>query len=265
MSLLINEPPLQVLPSLAAKIGLNEAMFLQQLHFRLQISTNIRDNYKWIYKTYQEWQGEFPFWSVETVKRTITKLEKSGYIITTSDYNKMKMDKTKWYRIDYTKLINHPTGQNDLFDRSKCSIGEGQSDLPDEVKMTRAIPKEIKKSNNNVDPELNLVHEIINYLNNKAHKNFKSRSTATRKLINGRLKEGYTLEDFKRVIDVKTQQWLNNPEMNKYLQPSTLFSPSKFENYLNENLTPRIEMKSNMPSAPSTGPLNLNFNAGEDM
>ena len=105
MNLLIKESPLQVLPSLAMQVGLNEAMVLQQLHFRSLISNNVRDGHKWVYKTYEEWKNEeFPFWSVDTIKRAIRRLEDNGYIISTSSYNRMKMDKTKWYRIDYTKL-----------------------------------------------------------------------------------------------------------------------------------------------------------------
>ena len=52
MNLLINESPLQVIPSLAMQVGLNAAILLQQLHFRSLISPNMRDGHKWVYKTY---------------------------------------------------------------------------------------------------------------------------------------------------------------------------------------------------------------------
>ena len=105
MNLLIEETPLQVIPSLAVEVGFNEAIILQQLHFRLLSSEFERDGHKWFYKTYDEWKNEeFPFWSVDTIKRTIRKLEKKGYIISTAQYNHLKMDKTKWYRIDYLAL-----------------------------------------------------------------------------------------------------------------------------------------------------------------
>ncbi|MFS0574103.1 hypothetical protein AB1K83_00575 [Sporosarcina sp. 179-K 3D1 HS] len=101
MKLLINDSPLLVLPSLATKLGLNEAVILQQLHFRSLISKNRKDGHVWVYKTYEEWHEEFPFWSERTIKRTIRKLEEKGYIISTSAHNKLKIDRTKWYRIDY--------------------------------------------------------------------------------------------------------------------------------------------------------------------
>ena len=53
--LLISEQPLQVLPGLAAKIGLNEAIFLQQLHYWLVKSKHEHDELRWVYNTYEEW------------------------------------------------------------------------------------------------------------------------------------------------------------------------------------------------------------------
>ncbi|WP_227396806.1 DnaD domain-containing protein [Jeotgalibacillus aurantiacus] len=102
--LLINESPLQVLPGLAVKIGLNEAVILQQMHYWLNHSKNFRDGRKWVFKTYREWQLEFPFWTERTVKRVFASLEKMELVISTSEYNEMSIDKTKWYSIDYDKL-----------------------------------------------------------------------------------------------------------------------------------------------------------------
>ena len=75
--------------------------------------------------------------------------------------------------------------------------------------------------------------EVIDYLNEKTGKHYRSKAAATRKLIKARFAEGYTLEDFKRVIDTKTSQWLNT-DQDKFLRPETLFRPSHFESYLNE-------------------------------
>jgi DnaD/phage-associated family protein len=101
--LLLDEKPLMVLPKLAASIGLNESIVLQQLHFWLERSNHVYEGYKWVYNTYEEWKEQFPFWSESTIRRIITKLEKKGFIIT-GNFNRSKIDKTKWYRIDYEKL-----------------------------------------------------------------------------------------------------------------------------------------------------------------
>lgn len=75
--------------------------------------------------------------------------------------------------------------------------------------------------------------EIVDYLNLKASKNFNPTTKVTQQHIKARWNEGFRLDDFKRVIDVKTGQWLSNAEMNPYLRPQTLFN-TKFEAYLNE-------------------------------
>ena len=75
---------------------------------------------------------------------------------------------------------------------------------------------------------------IIGHLNKSTGKNFKASSSKTRSLIDARLKEGYTVEDFYKVIDTKTLEW-KGTNFEKYLRPETLFGP-KFEGYLNESM-----------------------------
>lgn len=82
------------------------------------------------------------------------------------------------------------------------------------------------------------IAQIFDYLNQKTGRHYTGRSEAQRKFIIARLKEGYTLEEFKRVIDNKTAAWLNDPERSVYLRPETLFG-TKFETYLNDTETNR--------------------------
>lgn len=77
------------------------------------------------------------------------------------------------------------------------------------------------------------VEEIVNFLNEKTGKRFQSRGE-TERLINGRLNEGYTIDDFKKVITIKCNEWKDDPKYSRYLQPSTLFAPSHFDEYLNQ-------------------------------
>ncbi len=77
---------------------------------------------------------------------------------------------------------------------------------------------------------------IIDYLNLKANTKYKSTAGATKKLIKARLDEGFTIDDFKTVIDKKVATWLHDPQFSQYLRPSTLFQASKFEGYLNERV-----------------------------
>lgn len=95
--------------------------------------------------------------------------------------------------------------------------------------------------NNTDNTSLNrkIIEEVINYLNEKTEKNFKSNTKNTVDFINGRLNEGYTIEDFKKVIDNKVNDWKDDPINDAYLRPSTLFRPSNFENYLNQKSIPK--------------------------
>lgn len=93
--LLISEGPVMIIPSLAVKIGLNEAVVLQQIHYWVSSSSNVIKGRKWIFNTYKEWQKQLPFWSESTIKRTIRSLEDQGYLIS-ANFNKLKIDKTKW-------------------------------------------------------------------------------------------------------------------------------------------------------------------------
>lgn len=93
--------------------------------------------------------------------------------------------------------------------------------------------KEKKNKKENKDKE-SFQKNIIEYFNKITGQKRSLTCDGTNKLINGRLEEGKTVEDFKHVIDTKTFQWLKDPKMRKYLRPSTLFLPGKFEDYLNE-------------------------------
>lgn len=75
--------------------------------------------------------------------------------------------------------------------------------------------------------------EIIDYLNEKANTKYRSSGAKTKTLIRARANDGFYLDDFKKVIDTKASQWLNDPKMKKFLRPETLFG-TKFEGYLNE-------------------------------
>lgn len=90
------------------KTGLNKAIFLNQLNYWIELNEkseiNFQDGYYWSYSSYPKMiERDFPYWSVDTLKRTVTSLEKYGIVIS-ANYNSMKMDKKKWYRIDYKRL-----------------------------------------------------------------------------------------------------------------------------------------------------------------
>lgn len=111
--LLIDEYPLLVLPSLAMEIGLHEAIVLQQIHYWIEIEKksdkkevkekHYRNGRWWIYNTYEQWQDQFPYWCIRTIKGIFKKLEDMDLLIS-GNFNKFGYDRTKWYTINYEVL-----------------------------------------------------------------------------------------------------------------------------------------------------------------
>lgn len=77
---------------------------------------------------------------------------------------------------------------------------------------------------------------IVGYLNEKAGTHYKATTEKTKSAIRARLAEGFTVDDFKTVIDKKCAEWIGDPKMEQYLRPETLFG-TKFESYLNAKVT----------------------------
>lgn len=115
---------------------------------------------------------------------------------------------------------------------------DNDSDLKEKKHILSGNPTECTQSKPNAaqrkDKYADESSIIVEYLNLKTGKKFEDKSKDTRRLISARLNEGYTVDDFKRVIDIKTAEWLGNPDMDKYLRPSTLFAAGHFEGYLNQ-------------------------------
>lgn len=78
-----------------------------------------------------------------------------------------------------------------------------------------------------------LAHDAMEYLNQVTEKKYKTKSQHTDEMINKLAEDGYTIDDIKKVIDIKTQQW-KGTDMEKFLRPKTLFAIENFSGYLNE-------------------------------
>ena len=112
----------------------------------------------------------------------------------------------------------------------KVHLGSAKSAFQ-EVQKVHTIKTENTKTENN-NNKLSICKEVISYLNLKAKKNFKVDTASHQKFIKARLKEGYVLEDFKKVVDIMVAKW-KGTEYEQYLQPQTLFG-NKMDNYLNQ-------------------------------
>ncbi|HEU4167451.1 TPA: conserved phage C-terminal domain-containing protein [Streptococcus pneumoniae] len=118
----------------------------------------------------------------------------------------------------------------------KVHLGSVENTLS-EVQKVHTIKTENTKTENN-NNKLLICKEVISYLNLKAKKNFKVDTASHQKFIKARLKEGYVLEDFKKVVDIMVAKW-KSTEYEQYLQPQTLFG-NKMDNYLNQPMPQKV-------------------------
>ena len=129
------------------------------------------------------------------------------------------------YQMDtQVKLSQVKSGEVKL---SQAKLSKGKLSKTRQDKTSRDQPEADSVS-------LEDVKEVIDYLNQKAGTKYRSTTAATKRLVGARLKEGFTVDDCKKVIDNKVTDWLYDEKMKNYLRPNTLFQASKFESYLNE-------------------------------
>ena len=156
--------------------------------------------------------------TTQKVRTILKNLEKKGYIEFLTSGSKGK-ESTLKITIKQQLFNNNVTNKSEQLQQV-----EGDNQQQSNNNVTTLSKK--KEKNNNI------YSLVIDYLNKKANTNYRASTKNTQSFINARVSEGYTVEDFKKVIDSKSKEWLNT-DFEKYLRPTTLFG-TKFENYLNE-------------------------------
>jgi hypothetical protein len=149
-ALLIHESPLQVLPSLAVSIGLNEAIVLQQVHYWLGMSKNVHDGRLWVYNTYEQWAEQFPFWSPEFIRKIVKSL-RDKKLIEARQLSPNAWDKTNSYTINYEVLeeVCAP-----IPDAVKLTASKRKNPPHGDGKKSRIQPDESSASNRENPPHL---------------------------------------------------------------------------------------------------------------
>ena len=205
---------------IAQRYGINCAVILQNIWHWVQKNeangTNFYDGTYWTYNSVKAFTLQYPYLSQKQIRTALQKLCDEG-ILKTGNYNAAQYDRTLWYAIT---------------EKGKCILLTGQKEMPAEENGIASKGEPIPDINTDVHADVKPYKDIVSYLNEKAGKRYKPTSKKIQSLINARMKEGFTLEDFKIVIDNKCAQWLRDEKMNEYLRPSTLFG-TKFEEYLN--------------------------------
>ena len=167
---------------------------------------------------------------IGVIKRALEVFQQMGMIEIVDDIymvtNWMKYQNTS--QLEHMKLL-HNERQKRYRERQKLKL-EQKSDVTSDEKKTVIVDDFCSICNMYY---LDIYKEIINYLNTKTNSNYRYTTKKYQRLIHARCEDGYTIENFKTVIDKKTSEWLGT-KMEKYLQPDTLFADGHFDSYLNQ-------------------------------
>lgn len=222
----------------AKEHGVNEAIMYQ--YFSYWIAKNkandkhFYDGYTWTYNSQKALTELFPFWNRAKIQRIISSLENQGLLIK-GNYNQLAYDRTTWYALP---KFEQSVVQNQTVNCSDLNNERFKNEQP--IPINYQLTKQLTTENKDIVEQSSTApipyEEIVQYLNQKTGKNFKHTSKVTQRHIRARLAEGFTVSDFKQVIDKKCSDWLRDQKMKEYLRPETLFG-TKFESYLNSKTT----------------------------
>jgi len=199
----------------------------------------------------QDWADHILTWDQETAYKFVVALLEYGF------YNN---DTWEPQNVAVARILDEAKKQLDAnrekyeakAERAKSARGQ-KSSLKSEQKSSlnsSSIDIDIDNISSNEDikdivGKPDDIKVIVDYLNERTGSHFKANTAETKKSIKARLKEGYTVDDFKRVIDSKVKDWADDDRMKDYLRPQTLFRPANFEAYLNAANRPRQPDKKN--------------------
>lgn len=158
-------------------------------------------------------------WSRNRVRRFLAILEEDGMITTERTPYGTTVTIVKYEDYQIARTPDEPTPE---------PPNEPTDEPTDEPQMNKY------NKDNKYIYNVEFRSRIIDYLNQKCGTRYKASTANTKKHIDARLNEGYTYEDFVKVIDKKYDEW-NGTQMEQYLRPDTLFG-TKFESYLNQNI-----------------------------
>lgn len=174
--LLLDEYPLLVSPTLATRIGLYEAIVIQQLHYWMNNPKMGRtvDNRRWIKNSTEQWQRDnFPFMSIPTVRRTFSELRERNLILVRGDLNSNRTDRTLWYsihyenlqnaidQVDHIHLINLPNSLTETTSETTENTNSESSKEDSVIVVPSPNPNQKPPEENPLSTPLTIPHEVI--------------------------------------------------------------------------------------------------------
>lgn len=231
-------------------------------YFYLYLLTNPQTNICGCYEVSYSQLTNQTGYNKDTINRLIDRFENVHKVIKFNKDTK-EMLILNWHKYNWSKSEKTLVGVENVAKHIKCkefkdyiystidNIRNGVVNMPhicpiqasvsdtDTVSDTDSITD---INNRDIDKDIDVIKNIIDYLNSICGTRYRYNTPKTIKLIKTRLKEGFTEDDFRTVIDKKTAEWLGT-EMEQYLKPDTLFT-TKFEGYLNQNIVKKKSGKS---------------------
>ncbi len=137
MSLLLDERPVVLQPSLVRELGIAEAAISQQLHYWAQRATHEHDGHWWVAKTYQDWSDEIGI-TAKVARNACDRLRKAGVLVAIANPDDPH-NRTQWWRLDYAKLPDNGAAPG----RSKCP--SGQIEVPQRADPPRASDLQVQR------------------------------------------------------------------------------------------------------------------------
>ncbi|HEJ7121059.1 putative virion protein [Serratia marcescens] len=252
MSLLLPSRPIVVIPELAMRVGLNEAMLLQQVHYWITETTSgiEHDGRRWVYNTIAEWMEQFPFLSESSIKRAFSSLKSQG-IIYVEQLSSDPRDKTNFYAINYEHRALTDEVKMTSCNRSNCTVASGHNEPMQQAKparckrpkraalLTESTSESTPKENPPIAPQSDAgadnpsaeAGEVLDFLNEKINGRTPKRADTLRE-ITERLAEGNSAAELKLVAEHRASLLLGDPKMGHMLSAKMIFDAVRFGGYL---------------------------------
>jgi hypothetical protein len=144
----MDEHPHFFYPTLAERVGLNEAIVLQQIHSWITTYTKDPDRYRekhyhdgawWTWDSYPDWHKKLPYLSESTIKRTLMNLREKG-LVRVGNYNTLKIDRTLWYTINYGEYDRLWANPKYTDHQANVTPPSDQNDQMEETNLTSPLP-----------------------------------------------------------------------------------------------------------------------------
>lgn len=200
----------------AIKLGIPEAVILNNLRFWIgHNKANGQHEYEgrtWTYNSVKAFTELFPYMTENQIRRAIEHLVDSG-VLMKGNHSENQYDRRTWYAfVNESQQLSISIG-------SQIHLAEN----------TNGNGIAAKTQDTDINTDKSAAEAVISYLNSKTGSKFRVVASAV-KAINARMKEGATIEEIQKVIDMKVLEW-KGTDMEQYLTPETLFRPSKYNAY----------------------------------